>query len=181
MKAVTDGDEEKARKLLKGIWMYLEQNNLLCEDTIGRSKGYVINDQIIKVKSPAVFYQCSECKRITPYNIHNICENPACSGVLKKYDPEQVKSDNHYYRMYHELDIAPMRVCEHTAQLSGERAREYRNDFIKKKINVLSCSTTFEMGVDVGSLETVFMRNMPLSPANYARRAAAVYTRQRML
>ena len=27
------------------------------------------------------------------------------------------------------------------------------------------------MGVDVGTLETVFMRNMPPSPANYAQRA----------
>lgn len=35
----------------------------------------------------------------------------------------------------------------------------------------MSCSTTFEMGVDVGTLETVFMRNMPPSPANYAQRA----------
>lgn len=173
MKAVTNGDEEKARKLLKLIWRYLmsEKSKALCKDTVNGSKGYVIDDQIIKVKAPKVLYRCNECKRVTPYNIHNICENPACNGKLERYDPEQVKSNSHYYRMYHELDVSPMRVCEHTAQLSGERAREYQNDFIHKKINVLSCSTTFEMGVDVGSLETVFMRNMPPSPANYAQRA----------
>mgnify|MGYP003300678228 CR=1 FL=1 len=40
-----------------------------------------------------------------------------------------------------------------------------------KLINILSCSTTFEMGVDVGDLDTVFMRNMPPSAANYVQRA----------
>ena len=41
----------------------------------------------------------------------------------------------------------------------------------EKEIDILSCSTTFEMGVDVRSLETVFMRNMPPMPSNYAQRA----------
>ena len=50
-------------------------------------------------------------------------------------------------------------------------AYEYQKKFKQKEIDVLSCSTTFEMGVDVGTLETVFMRNMPPSPSNYAQRA----------
>jgi superfamily II DNA/RNA helicase len=62
-------------------------------------------------------------------------------------------------------------VVEHTAQLNRETAYRYQNEFKQKQIDILSCSTTFEMGVDVGSLETVFMRNMPPSPSNYAQRA----------
>ncbi|MDP3435400.1 MAG: DUF1998 domain-containing protein, partial [Bacteroidota bacterium] len=42
--------------------------------------------------------------------------------------------------------------------------------FIRKEINALSCSTTFEMGVDVGDLETVFLRNIPPLASNYAQR-----------
>ena len=36
---------------------------------------------------------------------------------------------------------------------------------------MLSCSTTFEMGVDVGGLESVFMRNVPPETSNYVQRA----------
>ncbi len=48
-----------------------------------------------------------------------------------------------------------MDVSEHTAQLKTEYAAEVQNKFINGNINVLSCSTTFELGVDVGELETV--------------------------
>ncbi|MBP0090065.1 hypothetical protein B0F74_25055, partial [Rhodococcus hoagii] len=37
--------------------------------------------------------------------------------------------------------------------------------------NVLSCSTTFELGVDVGDLQSVVLRNMPPKTANYVQRA----------
>jgi hypothetical protein len=67
----------------------------------------------------------------------------------------------------------PMRMeCkEHTAQLTGRAASELQNQFLRGNVNVLSCSTTFELGVDVGSLESVFMRNVPPTPANYTQRA----------
>lgn len=63
------------------------------------------------------------------------------------------------------------RVEEHTAQLSTERGRIHQNLFSQGLINVLSCSTTFEMGVDLGDLNCVFMGNMPPSVANYKQRA----------
>ena len=80
-------------------------------------------------------------------------------------------AENHYRRLYLETLPLPMRTFEHTAQLTGERAAEIQKDFYEGKINILSCSTTFELGVDVGDLETVFMRNVPPSAANYIQRA----------
>lgn len=60
---------------------------------------------------------------------------------------------------------------EHTAQLTSQSAAELQTQFMKGAVNVLSCSTTFELGVDVGELEAVFMRNVPPSAANYIQRA----------
>ncbi|NPV43661.1 MAG: DUF1998 domain-containing protein [Firmicutes bacterium] len=80
-------------------------------------------------------------------------------------------TDNHYRKLY--LDTLPliMQTSEHTAQLTTEMASEVQKKFYDGQINVLSCSTTFELGVDVGELETVFMRNVPPTAANYVQRA----------
>ncbi len=60
---------------------------------------------------------------------------------------------------------------EHTAQLGRTLVKERIKDFKNKKINILSCSTTMEMGVDLGSVELVEMTNVPPHPANYKQRA----------
>lgn len=165
------GDEERSRRLLLMLWGLMEKKNVLKRVPMGTRSAYKLNGDKIRVKRASRLFRCAECGRITPYNVKNICENPACGGTLEIYDPRTELADDHYYRLYTELETTPMQVKEHTAQLASETAYEYQKKFKKRKINVLSCSTTFEMGVDVGSLETVFMRNMPPSPANYAQRA----------
>ena len=168
---ILGGDEALARKFLLSMWNYLEKNQYVVGCSMGRRNAFKLNVDRIKVKSIRRLYQCSECKGITPYSIRGICENPKCNGTLYEFFPEIELSEDHYYNLYTSLSPVPMTVREHTAQLSSDKAYEYQRLFKDKKINVLSCSTTFEMGVDVGSLETVFMRNMPPSPANYAQRA----------
>ena len=64
-----------------------------------------------------------------------------------------------------------MRVEEHTAQLEPEKGRDYQNKFKSGDINMLSCSTTFELGVDLGDLQAVVMSNIPPTVANYKQRA----------
>lgn len=62
-------------------------------------------------------------------------------------------------------------VGEHSAQQSGKRLRDLERDFKAGKLNVLSCSTTMEMGVDIGNLMAVAMNNAPPGPANFLQRA----------
>ena len=62
-------------------------------------------------------------------------------------------------------------VAEHSAQLDGPRLRELEARFKDGELNVLSCSTTMELGVDIGGLTAVVMNNAPPSSANYRQRA----------
>ena len=162
-------DESELVKLLEALWkrFFADPAGLM----IARNGKYRIRSNQIRIRHAQPLYICRKCRRITQHNVENVCPGYRCDGVLELLDAETFFQDNHYYNLYQQLEIRPLRVVEHTAQLSKETAYEYQNMFKRKEIDVLSCSTTFEMGVDVGSLETVFMRNVPPTPANYAQRA----------
>ena len=118
-----------------------------------------------------VLYRCKKCGAIATYSIRNKCQVFKCDGEMEEVKASEVQHVPYYYDLYNDSKIIPMLAREHTAQLSKAAAGEYQEDFEKGKINVLSCSTTFEMGVDVGELEATFLRNVPPETANYIQRA----------
>lgn len=62
-------------------------------------------------------------------------------------------------------------VAEHSAQQSSSRLEKYEDLFKTGRLNVMNCSTTMEMGVDIGGISAVVMNNVPPHPANYLQRA----------
>ncbi|MBF0186104.1 MAG: DEAD/DEAH box helicase [Magnetococcales bacterium] len=64
-----------------------------------------------------------------------------------------------------------LRAVEHSAQIDGNNLTTREKLFKEGKINLLSCSTTMEMGVDIGGLTGVAMNNVPPHPANFLQRS----------
>ncbi len=62
-------------------------------------------------------------------------------------------------------------AAEHSAQQSREDLEKYEKQFTDGHLNILSCSTTMEMGVDIGGINEVVMNNVPPKSANYLQRA----------
>ena len=168
-----DADREGIIILMNGIWKRLnakdEKKGILTEGSEYPGKRVSIDK--LSVINTDKWYCCSKCKRITAYNVADVCPAYRCDGKLEPIIINEVEKTNHYYRIYNDLEIRPLRVVEHTAQLENKEAYKLQDKFIRQEIDVLSCSTTFEMGVDIGDLETVFMRNMPPTPSNYTQRA----------
>ena len=158
--------EADANEFLDSYW-----SNILPTD--GGSFAFDANDFDVLLydfdRMP--FYRCKKCGRITPHNVRNRCVNVKCTGELEPFDALKATESNHYANLYRSTQMKPLYIKEHTAQLSKTQQSRYQDAFIAKRLNALSCSTTFEMGVDVGSLETVYMRNVPPSPSNYVQRA----------
>lgn len=150
---------------------YFEKANLPRQGVV-----YQLATNQWKVDSPLLddkkqWYECDTCHKITRYNIRGVCPTYRCPGQLHQISPHDAFKHNHYYQLYTTLVPKRFYAEEHTAQLKKSYARKLQSNFIKGNIDILCCSTTFELGVDVGELETVFLKNVPPSPANYIQRA----------
>lgn len=169
-------NDTSAERILEGCWKLLESSGLLVSEAERGSGGYVyqLDANMLSVSDAAdsEWYQCETCRLLTAFSVRDICPNSRCTGKLKPFErPDAAGDPNHYRAVYQTMNNAPLTACEHTAQWSAKEAAEIQRAFIGGAVNVLSCSTTFELGVDVGDLQSVFMRNMPPKTANYVQRA----------
>lgn len=62
------------------------------------------------------------------------------------------------------------RAQEHSAQIQRPVLQRYEELFKKGEINLLNCSTTMEMGVDIPNVSLVVNSNVPPSISNYRQR-----------
>lgn len=170
--------QKEAAEFLEQYFEFLTDpanGNRYCMEDPNKDGTYVMPAKHFQVRVPgcygAKWYRCEKCGRISQFNISGHCSTVRCEGNVVEINPEDVGKENHFAKLYFSDRMSPLFIKEHTAQLSKKEGAEYQEQFVKKEINALSCSTTFEMGVDVGDLETVFLRDVPPLPSNYAQRA----------
>ena len=120
-------------------------------------------------------FQCDTCGRLQTIAVRGVCVRRHCQGTLKERRLSDLEP-NHYRMLYEEELPGVLRVEEHTAQLDYEKARDFRRTSSTVAIHVLSCSTTFELEVDLGDLDTIFLRNVPPEVFNYAQRVGRGWT-----
>jgi len=137
---------------------------------VSNDSRYSVKLEDLRIRRKDHVYRCTECNKVSPFNVKDVCIW-CCMPTLKAEDTSVMRDDNSYSHNYSCAPLRSLRIKEHTAQLDHDRARLYQRLFKKKDLDALSCSTTFEVGVDIGDLNVVFMRNVPPTPANYIQRA----------
>lgn len=166
-------DEAVVSAALDEVWTVFRDLKVISQHA-GNPNEFQIDYQALIVRQPDQWFSCSRCGILTSVAIHGRCYVAGCGGsvnAITSVDLALHLKNNHWFRRYKEADALPLIVKEHTAQLDNKAAGAYQREFLRREINVLSSSTTFEMGVDVGQLKAVFLRNVPPTPANYIQRA----------
>lgn len=172
--AALDG-RATADAVLEGCWKFLiDQKYIVVESDRVLGDVYQVDHTKLAVRNgvDCDWYRCSSCRNLTAFSVRGVCPNSSCAGVLQPHTFPEINLDTNHYRVtYQTMATAPLAAKEHTAQWDAKQAATIQRDFIDGRVNVLSCSTTFELGVDVGDLQSVVMRNMPPKTANYVQRA----------
>lgn len=163
-------DEVVLSSILERIWECLI-DGILCE-TQWAGEFRLDPDCLQITQKNMCWYFCDKCGRITSLGELGCCLNVNCPGIPRTISPEELqdKFKMDHYRNRYFLPPLPLEVREHTAQLVNDIGKKYQKDFIEGKINVLSSSTTFEMGIDVGNLKAVLLRNVPPTTSSYIQR-----------
>ncbi|WP_329054196.1 DEAD/DEAH box helicase [Streptomyces violaceus] len=81
---------------------------------------------------------------------------------------------DYYRRLYSTTDPYSVIAAEHTGVLKRKEREAVEKGFrrgIRTDPNVLSCTPTLELGIDIGQLEAVVLASLPPSTAGYIQRA----------
>lgn len=167
-------------EILRGIWRHLTEPNgpwgtaLVAETEARHGAVWRLNWERFEFRLVSADHRpgrCASCRRLFWRSAAGRCPGWRCDGMVRPVDDIDLLRGDHYASLFTSLKMQAMEVQEHTAQWTAPHASKVQDEFVDGRVNALSCSTTFELGVDVGEVQAVFLRNMPPSAANYVQRA----------
>lgn len=172
---VFDLDKEDSVKVLAetiDLLLHKEVNFLVTENVnkfahdIVMLNYYIIGFKTSNNSSP---YYCPKCGKV-----HHFKKLQICTGLNCKELRQRSFERNYFYNKYISSleDKVRVSAAEHSGQISGDDRKKLEHSFRDTdSLNVLICTPTMEMGIDIGDLSSVYMRNVPPNPSNYAQRA----------
>jgi DEAD/DEAH box helicase domain-containing protein len=170
--------------LLRIIVTVLPKYNVLhaYKDKGNKIISWGINSHAVNVTDKVVRLTCDNCGRsITvaysdiPYWEDCHCLNTDCQGKLKI--DISTSADNYYSKLYNTGNLVRIFAREHTGLLAREDREKLEADFKQSgstrkpwNPNLLSCTPTLEMGIDIGDLSTVVLCSVPPGQSQYIQR-----------
>lgn len=179
---------DEVELFVRELWALLVELKILIPVNLTTPKGEVIKKtsgsyqleaQRMLLTEHHGLWRCAKCRRAqvraTP---NDRCPAWRCEGKLQQQAEDR---DDYNLRVIDE-HYEMIRPREHTAMVPPEEREELEREFKGERhlVNTLVCTPTLELGVDIGALDSVLLRNVPPLPANYWQRVGRAGRRHRM-
>ncbi len=134
-----------------------------------------IRFQFLGLRRPCTLYRCERTGQVWTRSVAGFYPG-ATARSLQQVAHEIIDQDARLGRRRRELSgwngfKLGLWAEEHSAQLSPDENARLQNIFREGMRNILSSTTTLELGIDIGGLSAVLLGNLPPGKANYLQRA----------
>lgn len=141
----------------------------------GKAPGIRLVFDHLYVRRTLTPYRCSITGEVWPRSVGGRSPSAGGKSNLVAISHEDLDTDPRVGRSRRELTHDPIFTIgiwaeEHSAQLDSRENRRLQELFAKGARNVLSATTTLEVGIDIGGLSGVMLGNVPPARANYQQR-----------
>ena len=162
--------------ILKG----LVSQGVLTEKLVRGDRVWGIRPEALRVSSRVRQFRCRTCGHnisvADEESVHfenSPCQRFYCSGTYKAFQT----AGDYYGKLYATGDVERIFAREHTGLLKRTEREALEKEFkanenIRKPWypNLLSCTPTLEMGIDIGDLSSLVLCSVPPAQANYLQR-----------
>jgi ATP-dependent helicase YprA (DUF1998 family) len=177
--------------LMDSLWQTIRSGGLVAPTGAGPGTWGIPITLLALASLPENIFACDSCGFISAEAVDAVCIR--CAGSSRQTNIQQLEEHRpNYYRRsalsalrQSTPDPFPLHVREHTAQIGVidalQRERHFKGNFrtsgdnpdnpYRDRVDVLSVTTTMELGIDIGELCAVGMRNVPPTVANYQQRS----------
>lgn len=171
-------DEERASDFYAQLLSVLTSLGVLTKQTAGRTDNYALSPDAILVEPTVRGLKCERCEsRLFVGGSDDMSEGTHCLDFTcgdATYSAGQDVTSNYYQRVYDRATSPRIFANEHTGLLEREEREALEHDFRDhpqfNSCNVLTATSTLEMGIDIGSLNVVALVGVPPAPANFLQR-----------
>ncbi len=174
------GNTQVINEFYEQLFKHLTELAILDVATAHGVDNFALQPQSIKIQKQVKTLACTACGarlfvgQNDKYTEGGKCLSYRCLGEYALQISDETEADSYYSLVYNRTRSPRIYAAEHTGMLERKDREQKELDFKTRpqhnSLNVMVATSTLEMGIDIGTLNTVINNSVPPLPSNFMQR-----------